>query len=62
VVFVARNQPGSSQIAPQLIINELYSNDNTPRATAIAVVLLGASLVLLLLINGLQWWARRSEA
>ena len=38
VIFVARNQPGSSQIAPQLIINELYSNNSTPRATAIAVV------------------------
>ena len=61
VVFVARNQPGESQIAPQLIINELWSNNNTPRATAIAIVLLGASLLLLLLINGLQWWSRRSE-
>ena len=62
VIFVARNQPGSSQIAPQLIINELYSNNSTPRATAIAVVLLAASLVLLLVINGLQWWTRRNEA
>ena len=52
VIFVARNQPGSSQIAPMLIISELYGNDGAARATAIAVVLLVASLILLLLING----------
>ena len=59
-----RNQPGVSQIAPQLIIDELYGNSstNTSRATAIAIVLLAASLLLLLLINGLQWWMRRNEA
>jgi sulfate transport system permease protein len=63
VVFVARNQPGESQIAPQLIIDEIYGNSahGTAKATAIAIVLLGASFVLLLIINGLQWWARRNE-
>jgi sulfate/thiosulfate transport system permease protein len=64
VIFVARNQPGESEIAPLRIINELY-NDNTARgtarATAIALVLLVTSLLILVSINGMQWWARRSE-
>ena len=64
VIFVAHNAPGESEIAPLRIINELY-NDNTARgtarATAIAVVLLVTSLGILVCINGLQWWARRSE-
>jgi sulfate transport system permease protein len=64
VIFVARNEPGESEIAPLRIINELY-NDNTARATArataIAIVLLMTSLLILVSINGMQWWARRSE-
>jgi sulfate transport system permease protein len=60
VIFVARNAPGESEIAPLRIINEL-NEYNTPRATAIGVVLLATSLSILLLINGMQWWARRSE-
>jgi sulfate transport system permease protein len=60
VIFVARNVPGESEIAPLRIINELY-NFNTARATAVGVVLLVTSLVILILINGMQWWARRSE-
>jgi sulfate transport system permease protein len=60
VIFVARNEPGQSEIAPLRIINEL-NNYNTPRATAVAVVLLAASLLILFTINAMQWWARRSE-
>jgi sulfate transport system permease protein len=60
VIFVARNAPGESEIAPLRIINELY-NFNTARATAVGVVLLTTSLVILIAINSMQWWARRSE-
>jgi sulfate transport system permease protein len=60
VIFVARNAPGESEIAPLRIITELY-NYNTARATAVGVVLLVTSLLVLVAINGMQWWARRSE-
>jgi sulfate transport system permease protein len=64
VIYVARNQPGESEIAPLRIVTELYGDNSdrgTARATAIALVLLLASLLILVLINGMQWWARRSE-
>ncbi|MDB5333978.1 MAG: sulfate transporter permease subunit CysT [Phycisphaerales bacterium] len=63
VIFIAGNIPGKSQIAPQKIIDFLYGFEagGTAKATAIGVVLLSASLVVLVLINALQWWARRHE-
>ncbi|MBV8781312.1 MAG: sulfate ABC transporter permease subunit CysT [Phycisphaerae bacterium] len=60
VIFVARNAPGESEIAPQRILAELY-NFNTSRATAVAIVLLVASFLLLMGINGLQHLARAKE-
>jgi sulfate transport system permease protein len=58
VIFIAGNMPGKSEIAPLLIVIQLqqFSYDG---ATAIATVMLTASLVLLLLINTLQSWLRR---
>ncbi|MBL9216699.1 MAG: sulfate ABC transporter permease subunit CysT [Opitutaceae bacterium] len=58
VVFIAGNQPMHSEITPLLIINKLEQYDYRG-ATAIAVVMLVASFVLLLLINLLQRWSRR---
>jgi sulfate/thiosulfate transport system permease protein len=58
VVFIAGNQPMHSEITPLLIITKLEQYDYRG-ATAIAVVLLVASFVLLLLINLLQKWSRR---
>jgi len=58
VVFIAGNQPMHSEITPLLIITKLEQYDYKG-ATAIAVVLLIASFVLLLLINLLQKWSRR---
>lgn len=58
VVFIAGNQPMHSEITPLLIITKLEQYDYQG-ATAIAVVLLVASFVLLLLINLLQKWSRR---
>ena len=59
VIFIAGNMPFRSEIAPLLITQELEQFDYGA-AAAIAVVMLGASFVMLLLINGLQAWARRT--
>lgn len=60
VIFIASNIPGESQIAPLQIVTKL-DEFRYPQATAIAVVLLGTSLLMLLLINGMEWWAKRKE-
>ncbi|APV50575.1 sulfate ABC transporter permease subunit CysT [Betaproteobacteria bacterium GR16-43] len=58
VIFIAGNMPMVSEIAPLMIITKLEQYDYAG-ATAIAVVMLVASFILLLAINGLQWWSRR---
>jgi sulfate transport system permease protein len=58
VVFIAGNMPMISEIAPLLIITKLEQYDYAG-ATAIAVVMLVISFLLLFAINALQWWARR---
>jgi sulfate/thiosulfate transport system permease protein len=58
VIFIAGNMPMISEITPLLIITKLEQYDYTG-ATAIAVVMLVISFVLLLIINVLQWWNRR---
>jgi sulfate transport system permease protein len=61
VIFIAGNVPLVSEITPLLIITKLEQYDYAG-ATAIAVVMLVVSFVLLFLINGLQLWANRSRA
>lgn len=62
VVFISGNMPMRTEIASLLIITKLEQFDY-PGATAIAVVMLVVSFVLLLTINALQWWnARRAKA
>jgi sulfate transport system permease protein len=58
VVFISGNMPMKTEITPLLIITKLDQYDYAG-ATVIAVVTLVASFVLLLGINGLQWWSRR---
>ena len=53
VIFIAGNMPFKSEIAPLLIVTKLEEYDYAG-ATAIAAVLLLASLTLLLLINAWQ--------
>jgi sulfate transport system permease protein len=60
VIFIAGNIPGKSQIAPLQIVTKL-DDFRYAQATAIGVVLLGLSLLILLAINSLEWWARRKE-
>jgi sulfate transport system permease protein len=58
VVFIAGNMPMVSEITPLFIITKLEQYDYTG-ATAIAVVMLIASFILLLTINLLQAWTRK---
>jgi sulfate transport system permease protein len=55
VIFIAGNMPGVSEIAPLLIVTKLEQYDSSG-ATAIAVVMLVASFLMLLVINTLQKW------
>lgn len=56
VIFIAGNMPLVSEITPLLIISKLEQYD-VPGATALAVVMLAISFLMLLGINALQWWA-----
>ena len=56
VIFIAGNLPGISEIAPLLIIIKLNEND-VAGASAIGVVMLAISFVMLLTLNVLQAWS-----
>ena len=58
VVFISGNMPMRTEITSLLIITKLEQYDYAG-ATAIAVVMLLASFMLLLAINLLQWWSVR---
>jgi sulfate/thiosulfate transport system permease protein len=59
VVFISGNMPMKTEITSLLIITKLEQYDYAG-ATAIAVVMLVLSFVILLSINVLQWWTNRS--
>ena len=61
VVFISGNMPMKTEIAPLLIVTKLEQYDY-PGATAIALMLLASSFAILLVINLLQRWSRRSHA
>lgn len=56
IIFIAGNIPAVSEIAPLLIVTKLEQYDYAG-AAAIGVVMLGASFIMLLAINGLQAWS-----
>ncbi|MCX7281755.1 MAG: sulfate ABC transporter permease subunit CysT [Alphaproteobacteria bacterium] len=58
IIFIAGNIPAVSEIAPLLIITKLEQYDYAG-AAAIGVVMLAASFVMLLALNGLQSWAAK---
>lgn len=58
VIFIAGNMPMVSEITPLIIIGKLEQYDYAG-ATAVAVVMLFFSFLLLLVINALQAWQRR---
>ncbi len=59
VIFIAGNMPYRTEIAPLLITIELEQFDYAS-ASAIAAVMLGAAFLMLLAINLVQAWSRRS--
>ena len=58
VIFIAGNMPMISEITPLIIIGKLEQYDYAG-ATAVAVVMLGFSFVMLFVINALQAWQRK---
>lgn len=59
VVFISGNMPMRTEIAPLLIMSKLEQFDYAG-ATAVALILLLLSFLLLLVINTLQHWVRKS--
>jgi sulfate transport system permease protein len=57
VIFIAGNKRNETEIAPYLIV-ELLDQFEFSEATAVAVVLLTMSFVLLALINALERWTK----
>ena len=60
VVFISGNLPLRTEIVPLLIVTKLEQYDYAG-ATAMAVVMLSASFAILLAINALENWTRRSK-
>ena len=58
VIFIAGNMPMVSEITPLIIIGKLEQYDYAG-ATAVAVVMMGFSFAMLLVINALQSWQRK---
>ena len=58
IIFIAGNIPAVSEIAPLLIVIKLEQYDYAG-ASAIGVVMLTASFIMLLALNGLQSWAAK---
>ncbi|WP_434748257.1 sulfate ABC transporter permease subunit CysT [Paenibacillus amylolyticus] len=59
VVFISGNMPMKTEIAPLLIMAKLEQFDYAG-ATAVALLLLLISFILLLIINSLQRWSRKA--
>ncbi len=58
VVFIAGTSAGQAQIVPMHIVSKLEQFDYAG-ATALGVMMLVASFVLLLAVNVVQWWSRK---
>jgi len=61
VVFISGNMPMRTEVAPLLVMSKLEQYD-TAGATAIAMLLLGLSFVLLFALNRLQAWGARTAS
>ena len=65
LIFVSRNLPGRSEIAPLVITQKLIMDEGdgkmVAQATAIGLVLLLISLGILLVLNAIDYLARRHE-
>lgn len=61
VIFISGNMPMRTEITPLLIVTKLEQYDYAG-ATAIGVVMLVLSFVMLFIINLLQWWSQKRYA
>ena len=61
VVFISGNLPYHTEITPLLIVTKVEQYDYNG-AAAIGTVMLLAAFVMLVTINGLQWWSSRRLA
>lgn len=61
VIFIAGNMPYQTEITPLLVVAKAEQYDYQG-AAAIGTVMLLAAFLLLLMINGLQWWSSRRHA
>jgi len=59
VIFISGNMPMKTEIASLLIVTKLEQFDY-PGASAIALLMLVSSFVLLFLVNLAQWWSTRA--
>src|ERR1700722_11699243 len=60
VIFISGNMPMKTEIASLLIVTKLEQFDY-PGASAIGLLILFSSFVLLLLVNLGQWWSTRRQ-
>jgi sulfate transport system permease protein len=60
IVFISGNMPMKTEIVPLLIVTKLEQYDYAG-ATAVALVMLTLSFIVLLSINLLQWWVARHQ-
>jgi sulfate transport system permease protein len=60
VIFISGNMPMKTEIASLLIVTKLEQYDYAG-ASAIALLMLVSSFVLLFLVNFGQWWSTRSQ-
>ncbi|MCC6681840.1 MAG: sulfate ABC transporter permease subunit CysT [Phycisphaeraceae bacterium] len=61
VVFISGNMPMKTEIVPLLIVSKLEQYDYAG-AAALGLSMLMISFVILLAINGIQWWSQRHRA
>jgi sulfate transport system permease protein len=60
VIFISGNMPMKTEIASLLIVTKLEQYDYAG-ASAIALLMLGSSFILLFLVNFAQWWSTRRQ-
>jgi sulfate transport system permease protein len=58
VIFISSNIPGQTQITAHLIMKKLENSDEAG-ATTLGVVMLIMSFLMLIVVNGIQWWTTR---
>jgi sulfate transport system permease protein len=60
VIFISGNMPMRTEIASLLIVTKLQQFDYAG-ASAIALLMLVSSFLLLFLVNFSQWWSTRAQ-